>query len=57
MTTEHQLTPEEEAFNRLLHEKQNLLSEDARELVGLAQREAYILTLNKPLGCFSSALV
>jgi hypothetical protein len=41
MTTEHQRTPEEEGFNRLLDEKWNLLSEDARELVGLAQLEAY----------------
>ena len=41
MTTEHQLTPEEEAFDRLLDEKWTLLSEYARELIGLAQHEAY----------------
>jgi hypothetical protein len=41
MTTEHQLTPEEEAFDRLLDEKWMLLSEYARELIGLALHEAY----------------
>ena len=41
MTTEHQLTPEEEAFDRLLDEKWTLLSEYARELIGLALHEAY----------------
>ena len=41
MTTEHQRTPEEEAFHRLLDEKWSLLSEYARELIGLAQDEAY----------------
>ena len=41
MTTEHQRTPEEEAFDRLLDEKWTLLSEHARELIGLAQHEAY----------------
>jgi hypothetical protein len=41
MTTEHQRTPEEEAFHRLLDEKWTLLSEYARELIGLAQDEAY----------------
>jgi hypothetical protein len=41
MTTEHQRTPEEEAFDRLLDEKWTLLSEHARELIGLALHEAY----------------
>jgi hypothetical protein len=41
MTTEHQRTPEEEAFDRILDEKWTLLSEHARELIGLALHEAY----------------
>jgi hypothetical protein len=45
MTTEHQLTPEEEAFDRLLDEKWPLLSEEARELIGLARHEAYKFNL------------
>ena len=45
MTTEHQLTPAEEAFDRLLDEKWPLLSEEARELIGLAQHEAYKFNL------------
>jgi hypothetical protein len=45
MTTKYQRTPEEEAFDRLLDEKRGLLSEDARELIGLAQHEAYKFNL------------
>ena len=45
MTTEHQLTPEEEAFDRLLDEKRPLLSDNARELLGLALDEAYKINL------------
>ena len=41
MQTEYKRTREEEAFYRLLDEKQSLLSEDALKLVGLAQHEAY----------------
>jgi hypothetical protein len=41
MTTEYRKTREEEAFERLLDEKRDLLSEDALELVGTAQYEAY----------------
>jgi hypothetical protein len=47
MTTEHQRTPEQEAFDRLLDEKWSLLSEYARELIGLAQDEAYKYNLIK----------
>jgi hypothetical protein len=47
MTTEHQRTPEEETFDRLLDEKRGLLSEDALELVGTAQYEAYKYNLIK----------
>ena len=47
MTTEHQRTPEQEAFDRLLDEKWPLLSEYARELIGLAQDEAYKYNLIK----------
>jgi len=41
MTTELEWTPEEEAFDRLLDEKRSLLSEDALQLIGQAQHEAY----------------
>jgi hypothetical protein len=41
MQTEYRRTREEEAFDRLLNEKRGMLSEDARELVGIAQHEAY----------------
>jgi hypothetical protein len=41
MATEYRKTQEEEAFERLLDEKRDLLSEDALKLVGTAQYEAY----------------
>ena len=41
MSTEYRKTREEEAFERLLDEKRDLLSEDALELLGTAQYEAY----------------
>ncbi len=41
MTTEHQMTPEEEAYDQLLHEIWEGLSEQARTLVREAQRAAY----------------
>jgi hypothetical protein len=47
MTTEYRKTREEEAFERLLDEKRDLLSEDALELVGTAQYEAYKYNLLK----------
>src|SRR5215212_10034128 len=50
MTTEHQRTPEEEAFDRLLDEKWNLLSEDARKLLKVAHNEAYKFNLVSSYG-------
>ena len=41
MQTEYKRTREEEAFFRLLDEKQSQLSEDTLKLIGLAQHEAY----------------
>ena len=42
MTTEHQTTPEEEAYERLLEEKWEMLSGAARNLVNEALSAAYI---------------
>jgi hypothetical protein len=47
MTTENRWTPEEEAFERLLDEKQGMLSEHALALVGTAHDEAYAKFLVK----------
>ena len=47
MTTEYRKTREEEAFEKLLDEKRDLLSGDALELVGTAQYEAYKYNLIK----------
>jgi hypothetical protein len=41
MTTEYQLTREEEAYERLLDEKGEMLSEPARTVLGEATRAAY----------------
>ena len=51
MTTEYRKTREEEAFERLLDEKRDLLSEDALELVGTAQDEAYKYNLVRTYSC------
>ena len=41
MTTEHQTTPEEEAYRRLLDEIRKMLSEPARAVIEEAQSAAY----------------
>jgi hypothetical protein len=45
MTTEHQTTREEEAYWRLLEEKEDMLSEAARTIHSEAQSAAYLLCM------------
>ena len=45
MTTEHQTTPEEEAYGQLLAEAEGVLSEAARTLLNRATTTAYAMTL------------
>ena len=51
MTTEHQTTPEEETYGRLLDEMWEELSEPARTIIGEAQSAAYAANMVRS-ACF-----